>query len=102
MLEDRIESLATGDTWLGYDALDMGLVDRIVTSDEYIGERLDDGARVLKLVPYQKSQFPWGRPRVGSTVTTSMLSLQQWLIDIFTRFIQSIFMSFQQVFALPM
>jgi len=39
-----------GDTFLGRDALGYGLVDRIVTSDEYVLERIMAGDRVLKLV----------------------------------------------------
>jgi serine protease SohB len=53
----RIDEIATGGVWLGSDALDVGLVDRIVTSDEYIGERLQDGARVLKLVRVEHHSF---------------------------------------------
>jgi len=34
ILKSRIDDIATGDVWLGYDALDVGLVDRLVTSDE--------------------------------------------------------------------
>eukprot|EP00957_Ditylum_brightwellii_P195593 14903646-Ditylum_brightwellii.AAC.1 len=45
----HVEKVATGDVWLGQDALDVGLIDRIVTSDEYIGQRLREGARILKL-----------------------------------------------------
>lgn len=49
VLADRIEDVSTGDVWLGHDALDMGLVDRIVTSNEYIRERIQKGTQVLKL-----------------------------------------------------
>ena len=30
-LEDRIEEVATGDVWLGYDAIKEGLIDRLIT-----------------------------------------------------------------------
>eukprot|EP00551_Chaetoceros_affinis_P005727 CAMPEP_0203678434 /NCGR_PEP_ID=MMETSP0090-20130426/31994_1 /ASSEMBLY_ACC=CAM_ASM_001088 /TAXON_ID=426623 /ORGANISM="Chaetoceros affinis, Strain CCMP159" /LENGTH=526 /DNA_ID=CAMNT_0050545683 /DNA_START=131 /DNA_END=1708 /DNA_ORIENTATION=+ len=36
ILEDGIDAIATGDVWLGQDALEVGLVDRIMASDEYI------------------------------------------------------------------
>jgi ClpP class serine protease len=54
-----IEKLATGKIWLGYDALAVGLIDRIVTSDAYIGERIQNGARLLKLLknPRRRSLF---------------------------------------------
>ncbi|MFF7706612.1 protease SohB [Pseudomonas sp. NPDC007930] len=35
----NIETVATGEVWLGVSALDMKLVDEIKTSDEYLGER---------------------------------------------------------------
>lgn len=100
VLASRIDEIATGDVWLGYDALDVGLVDRLVTSDEvrsiyggsvfhstsqfypapvsaaslsltfyreqlplkYVGERVADGARVLKLVQIRKPKYPFSRP----------------------------------------
>ena len=31
VLAERIHEIATGETWLGYDALEEGLVDRIIT-----------------------------------------------------------------------
>ncbi|KAL7484130.1 hypothetical protein ACHAW6_009770 [Cyclotella cf. meneghiniana] len=49
-----IDQVATGDVFLGIQALKLGLVDRLVTSDEYIYERIQDGARVLKLVVCQR------------------------------------------------
>jgi ClpP class serine protease len=58
----RIEQVATGDVWLGYDALEHGLIDRIITSDEYIGEKMAQGARVLKLVLFKRGSFPFQRP----------------------------------------
>ena len=49
-LSNTIDDIATGDIWLGCDALDIGLVDRLVSSDEYIGELMEKNVRVLKLV----------------------------------------------------
>jgi ClpP class serine protease len=67
LVAEKIEELATGDIWLGYDALDLGLVDRIVTSDEYIGERLAEGARVLKLVQLVRPKYPFQRPTTAGS-----------------------------------
>ena len=53
-LAETIDKIATGDVWLGCDAIKVGLVDRLITSDEYIGERIAEGARVLKLIKYDK------------------------------------------------
>jgi signal peptide peptidase SppA len=65
LLAPTIEDIATGDVWLGYNALEAGLVDRLVTSDEYIGERMKQGTQVLKLIRYKKSSFLFG-PRSSS------------------------------------
>jgi len=58
-LAKQIDDVATGDVWLGCDALDVGLIDRIITSDEYIQQRLRNGVRVLKLINYDKRRFPF-------------------------------------------
>jgi serine protease SohB len=43
---DRVLS---GDDWLGKDALELGLVDRLITSDEYLTEKVENGDRVIML-----------------------------------------------------
>ena len=68
VLADRIEDIATGDIWLGYDALENGLIDRIISSDEYIGERLQHGAQVLKLVQVAKPKYPFSRPTTAGSL----------------------------------
>jgi ClpP class serine protease len=63
---DVIDQVATGDVFLGMQALKLGLVDRLITSDEYIAERIQDGSRVLKLIVNQRplglSSFFMGHP----------------------------------------
>jgi serine protease SohB len=71
----RIEQVATGDVWLGYDALEQGLIDRIVTSDEYIGEKMAQGARVLKLVLFKRGSFPFQRPSSTSEPVSMATSI---------------------------
>ena len=41
-LQDKIDDVATGEHWLAKDALNLGLVDEIATSDSYIARRIDD------------------------------------------------------------
>lgn len=66
ILADNIDTIATGDVWLGQDALDVGLVDRIMASDEYIWEKIYKGERVLKLIKYQRPRLGlFGSPRYG-------------------------------------
>jgi ClpP class serine protease len=65
-LMEKIDFIATGDIWLGTDALNVGLIDKMITSDEYIGDKLQSGERVLKLIRYQKPRFAFGHPHYGS------------------------------------
>ena len=59
-MEETIDDIATGDTWLGYDALGNGLVDRIITSDEYIAQKIRNEVKVLKLLKFSKPRFVFG------------------------------------------
>lgn len=71
-LQDSIDEYATGRVWLGSDAMDVGLIDRIATSDEYLDERMRQGARILKLQRMTYPRYPFQRP-----ITTAMSSLKQ-------------------------
>lgn len=51
------DQITSGDTFLGKEAKDLGLVDRVITSDEYLYERVEKGDRVLKLHKYDKSRM---------------------------------------------
>jgi len=66
IMADKIEDVATGEVWLGYNALKQGLIDRIITSDEYIGERIRGGARVLKLCKLVRHGL-FSRPSASSS-----------------------------------
>jgi len=52
----EIEQVATGEVWYGKDALIRGLVDSLMTSSEYIMQRMDDGAAVFTLKYKPKKQ----------------------------------------------
>jgi signal peptide peptidase SppA len=86
IVADRIEDLATGDVWLGYDALDVGLIDRIVTSDEYIFERMGEGARVLKLVQLIRPKFPFSPPTTSSMMNQARMTGSRSLVTILDDF----------------
>ena len=49
-----IGKVMEGEVYLGQQAKDLGLVDRTITSDEYISERVRAGDRVLRLQRYEK------------------------------------------------
>lgn len=55
--QEWLDKVATGAVFLGGEACELGLVDRVVTSDEYIAERVQAGDRVLRLMPYRGSQL---------------------------------------------
>jgi len=61
-MADNIDVVSTGDVWLGVDALEAGLVDRIITSDEYIGEKICGGSLILKLRTHRPRTFLFGMP----------------------------------------
>ena len=63
IIANRIDRIATGDIWLGYDALHVGLIDRVVTSDEYLGERIRSGARILKLLKIVRGRSIFSKPQ---------------------------------------
>jgi serine protease SohB len=53
--ETNFEKVTDGDIFLGKDAFKYGLVDKIMSSDEYILDRLQAGDRVLRLHKYDRS-----------------------------------------------
>ena len=55
--QEWLDKVATGAVFLGAEACELGLVDRVVTSDEYVAERVATGDRVLRLIPYRGSQL---------------------------------------------
>jgi serine protease SohB len=57
--EHIMDQVATGDVFLGVQAIKLGLVDRLITSDEYISERMRHGARVMKLINYHRPMGLW-------------------------------------------
>ena len=65
VLEQNIDTIANGNVWLGVDALELNLIDAIKTSDEYIEEKIRDGAQVFKMIKTTvRSGFLFG-PTLG-------------------------------------
>lgn len=64
-----IEKLATGEIWFGSDALSLGLVDELATSDAYIMDKMADNT-VLLLHSHQKPSLAekLGLAQAGTTV----------------------------------
>ncbi|MCC6296070.1 MAG: protease SohB, partial [Pseudomonadales bacterium] len=65
-----IDSVATGEIWLGTDALAKGLIDRIQTSDEYLAALAVEGTAIY-LVAYRRPSSwreRWGLPEILAAV----------------------------------
>lgn len=60
MLKNDIEKIGNGDVYLGAEALDMKLIDGIMTGDEYVDSKLKGGARVLKMIKNPRTSFLFG------------------------------------------
>lgn len=60
-LTKSISEIATGDTWQGIDALELGLVDVLQTSEAYVHGRMDDGCELYSIEKLSKKQArsPW-------------------------------------------
>jgi signal peptide peptidase SppA len=56
-LADKLDEVANGNVFLGLEAVELGLVDVVMTSDDYIMERVRAGERVLKLHRSQQTNF---------------------------------------------
>jgi len=72
-----IDKIATGEHWYGTQALDLQLVDKIQTSDDYLLEQLDN--KHIVQVRYQKAKKLAEKlgKSVASSVETSLLTLLQ-------------------------
>jgi len=77
-LLDRLDTIANGNVFLGQEALDLQLVDGVMTSDEYILERIRAGNRVLRLHRSQQSRFS---RRVTLSPLDVLPHLKAWLSD---------------------
>lgn len=57
-LEDNIEDVATGEGWLAVQAKEKGLVDVIMTSDEYLDSIRDDFDIIEIVEKKERSKWP--------------------------------------------
>ena len=72
-----IEKVATGEVWFGERALDVKLVDELLTSDEFIQERLaSHGVYELRYIPKRNWQQKLGMA-AESAAERSFLKLWQ-------------------------
>lgn len=71
-----INKVATGEIWLGTDALKLELVDQLQTSDEYLSKRAQDSKVYALQYAFRKSM----QERIGlaAMLTTDSLLLRWW------------------------
>lgn len=81
-MAETIDQIATGDVWLASDAVEIGMVDGILTSDEYIRGKIVNGGRVLKLVKCQRPRFGFGpHPQFGGVFHQTLRSVSDTIRD---------------------
>lgn len=64
-LEPIMAKVGSGNVFMGQEALANKLIDRLVTSDVYLGEKIEDGARVLKMVQNKRTRLLFGGASPG-------------------------------------
>ncbi|MDW8190200.1 MAG: protease SohB [Pseudobdellovibrionaceae bacterium] len=72
-----IDRLATGEFWYGQKALELGLVDEIQSSDEYLMKRYQEGYQVIKIKYLPKKN--WAQKMSEGMVTVLEKKLWKWL-----------------------
>jgi len=72
----NVDDLATGETWLGSRAKELGLVDAISTSDEYIVNACEE-AEVYQVVYEKKKKIT---DKLGSVLENALdNTLMRWM-----------------------
>jgi len=57
-LAKNLDEVADGSVFLGQEALDLKLIDGVITSDDYLVERMRQGDRILKLHRSYQARMP--------------------------------------------
>lgn len=73
-----IKKIATGDHWTASEALELGLVDKIQSSDDYILEKVKE-SHVYSVISYQKAEF------MQKFITMTLNSLDTKLEEVYNR-----------------
>jgi ClpP class serine protease len=77
-----IEKVATGETWFGEDAKEIGLTDEIKTADEVLSEYVDNGWDVYEVEYKQpdEAEFAFGGLPGGSNSRGLVGNAARWVI----------------------
>lgn len=79
----EIERVATGEVWLGTRAMELGLVDELMTSDDYLISQVDQGVPVYELcyrkqTPLSERLGVAAELRLDSLLSRWWARLQNW------------------------
>jgi len=66
-IKDVLE-VSTGEVWFGPDALSRGLVDGLLTSEEYVQRRMAEGAELFHVKKIDPDHSRWWRNSSGSSI----------------------------------
>lgn len=72
----KIDDVATGEHWYGKRAIDIGLVDELITSDDYLSNRLEDAD--LYSVHFQRPRTIKERVAETMSIAAERLLLRLW------------------------
>jgi len=75
VLQSKLKTVADGSVFLGTQAHELGLVDAVMTTDEYLLERIQAGDRVLRL---HRTHQHWYRRQVNLSPMDILPHIRSW------------------------
>ncbi len=60
--------MSTGEVWFGPDALSRGLIDGLLTSEEYVQQRITEGAELFHVKKIDPNKARWWRDANSSSL----------------------------------
>ena len=75
VLAENLEQVTDGSVYLGSEAKELGMIDAVMTTDEYLLERIEAGDRVLRI---HRSQQHWYRRQLNLSPLDVLPHLRQW------------------------
>ena len=73
-----IDSVATGETWFGPDALERNLVDELITSDDVLLQKISEGAEIFSIKYQEPKKSPIGALLPAGASPADALAAYAW------------------------
>jgi len=73
-----IDAVATGETWFGPDALERNLVDELITSDDVLLQKFDEGAEIFSVSYKEPKKSPVGSLLGANAAPADALAAMAW------------------------